>query len=189
MPHPLHTGRLVLSPQDPEAAVDRRSLAAALARIGLTGDPLAGRADAFATGAHFARLIGFTGCAVQIETTPTDAAAFSHIVVEGPHATPHLLCGRNTRPPRCSSCTKPLADWRARVRASVIAHAPDLHCPECGETAAGWRWDWRQHGGFGRSFVRIEEVFPGEGAPLPELLAALCALGAGPWRYFYVQDD
>ena len=51
-----------------------------------------------------------------------------------------------------------------------------------------WRWNWRLHGGFGRSFVLVEEVFPGEGAPLPTLLNALRDLGVGDWHHFYVQE-
>jgi hypothetical protein len=63
-----------------------------------------------------------------------------------------------------------------------------LHCTACGERTPAWKWRWREQAGFGRVFLLIEEVFPGEGAPLPGLLRQLEALGVGPWHWFYVQD-
>jgi hypothetical protein len=36
--------------------------------------------------------------------------------------------------------------------------------------------------------VQVEEVFPGEAAPTPELMALLASLTGTVWRYFYVQD-
>ena len=65
---------------------------------------------------------------------------------------------------------------------------PLLRCHSCGLIGPAWEWNWRRQAGFGRIFLIIEEVFPGEGQPLPGLLAALNALGVGPWQHFYVQD-
>lgn len=63
-----------------------------------------------------------------------------------------------------------------------------MQCDVCDATAPALRWRWGRHGGAGRSFVLVEEVFPGEAAPLPALVKALDALGAGPWGYWYIQD-
>jgi hypothetical protein len=63
-----------------------------------------------------------------------------------------------------------------------------LSCPGCGTRQSAEHWDWRRQAGVGRLFLCIEEVFPNEARPLPELLDALGGLGIGPWRFFYVQD-
>ena len=186
---PLHTGRLVLTPSQPEQVVPIKPLADQLRSIGFIGAALAGRRDAFATGEHFLRLLAFTGCAVQFDRAPTAPDdAFSHIKLDCGHAAPRLLTGRNTRPPRCPSCGKALTDWRSQIQHWQLHQPPILRCPHCINSAPGWRWNWRQHGGFGRSFILVEEVFPGEGAPLPALLRSLHRLGIGDWHPFYVQD-
>ena len=187
--HPLHTGRLVLTPSDPEHAIALEPLADKLRQIGFLGRALPGRRDAFATGEHFLQLLAFTGCAVQLDSAPNDlGGTFVHIRLECTAAAPKLLAGRNARPPRCPSCGKALPEWREQIQNDRSDHAPVLHCPHCATTTPAWRWNWRQHGGFGRSFVLVEEVFPGEGAPLPSLLNALHDLDVGDWRHFYVQD-
>ncbi|MGB5734829.1 MAG: hypothetical protein WBM40_10340 [Thiohalocapsa sp.] len=186
---PLHTGRLVLTPSDPEQVVATKSVADLLRSIGFIGAALAGRPNAFATGEHFLQLLAFTGCAVQFDRTPTaPEGTFAHVKLDCGHAAPRLLRGRNTRPPRCPSCGKALATWRGQVEHWQLDQPPILHCPHCTKSAPGWRWNWRQHGGFGRSFILVEEVFPGEGAPLPALLRSLHCLRIGDWHSFYVQD-
>lgn len=186
---PLHTGRLVLTPSDPERVVARGPLADTLRGIGFLGPALPGRGDTFETGERFLQLLAFTGCAVQFDSAADDPdGSFVHIQLDCTATAPRLLMGRNTRPPRCPACGKALSTWREQVQTSLRDRALDLHCPDCATTAPGWHWNWRQHGGFGRSFVLVEEVFPGEGAPLPTLLDALRDLGVGDWHFFYVQD-
>jgi hypothetical protein len=186
---PLHTGRLVLAPVDALVGVEAEPLADVLRDIGLIGAPLPERSAAFATGARFLELIAFTGCAVQVELAPASAGGtFAHIRLQGPYPRPRLQSGRNTRPPRCPECGKALATWRAQAQAWQGARMPNLRCEVCSADTPAWRWGWRQHAGFGRSFVCIEEVFPGEGAPLPSLLEGLETLGIGAWHHFYVQD-
>jgi hypothetical protein len=186
---PLHTGRLVLTPTNPQLYIEAGPLAGQLRDIGLVGPALTGRGDAFETGEQFLQLIAFTGCAVQLDSTPLGPGGpFVHVELDCTPAEPRLLAGRNTRPPRCPSCGKPLTEWRDQVQGWQPGQAPDLHCTHCTTGAPGWCWHWRQHGGFGRSFVRVEEVFPGEAAPLPALLDGLRDLGVGDWHHFYVQD-
>ncbi|MCF7983877.1 MAG: hypothetical protein K9L70_05690 [Thiohalocapsa sp.] len=185
----LHTGRLVLTPSDPGAGIERGRLADALRDAGFIGEPIAGSDDAYTIGEAFLQLIAFTGCAVQLDTTPkTDGKAFAHVVLRGPSAQPQLLFGRNTRPPRCPDCGKPLPEWQALSARWASDPTCSLVCPNCACRAPGWQWDWRQQAAFGRSFVIVEEVFPSEAAPLPALLDVLRGLDAGPWNHFYVQD-
>lgn len=193
----LHTGRLVLTTVDPLQAVDRATIVTSLADLGLLGARLSEREATFGTGPAFASLVAFTGCAVQFG----DAAAGGS--VPGPWVrvpaslpTPRLLWGRNTRPPRCPACPTPLRGWATPLAPSPSPEHPGsgcdatlpLTCAGCGVSAPAHAWRWGRHAGAGRTFVMIEEVFPGEGRPLPALLQALGALGAGPWDFFYLQD-
>jgi len=182
----LHTGRLLLTPEDARRAPEPQALQALLADAGLAGAPLCKVPGSFAAGPSLLELIGFTGCAVQIGTAPDDDRDFVHVRIEGPHPQPILKHGRNSRPPRCPACRVPLADWAEQT--ATAETAPALHCAACGAQQPAECWDWRSHAGCGRLFVSIEEVFPGEARPLPRLIDLLSGLGIGPWRYFYVQD-
>jgi hypothetical protein len=184
----MHTGRLVLTPLDPEQGPDRSAVLARLHDLGLTGPALEKVAGGFAAGPALLDLIGFTGCAVQLDTDAAAGGTYLHIRIEGPHPRAVLKHGRNTRPPRCPNCGASLAGWREQYGAAHPGQEPQLQCSRCGGTGPARDWDWRHHAGFGRMFVSVEEVFPGEGQPLPRLLAALEGLGAGPWHHFYIQE-
>lgn len=51
-----------------------------------------------------------------------------------------------------------------------------------------WDWDWKGNAGFGRFFVQVEEIFPGEATPTTALTGVLEQATGAPWRHFYVQD-
>jgi hypothetical protein len=188
-PRLLHTGRLVLTPMDPEAVVAEDDLIATLHALGLIGAPLPGGGSIFAPGGRFLQLLAFTGCAVQMAaTSSTSNPAGARVDIPETSATPRLLIGHNTRPPRCAHCGSPLTDWPERAAEIGSDATSPLLCAGCGAQAPACAWHWGRHAGCGRSFVFVEEVFPGEGTPLPALLDALQALGSGPWRYFYLQD-
>ncbi|MBK1699881.1 hypothetical protein [Thiococcus pfennigii] len=180
-----HTGRLVLTPSDPRAAPDPVRLHDALTAVGLLGAPLGGPPGAYRVGPSFLALITFAGCAVHVDTEARDEGAgpFTHVRLGGPLAEAQLRVGHNTRPPRCPTCRERLADWRA-----ALDPGQPLTCPGCATSAPACAWDWRAQAGCGRLFVDIEEVFPGEAVPTQALMGALEALGAGPWRHFYLQD-
>jgi hypothetical protein len=181
---------MLLCPADPLTSPDVPGLRDALARIGLIGAPLAGIGGGFLAGEGFLGLIIFAGCSVTVELSP-DAAGddpFTHVQLLGPFPEPRLISGRNTRPPRCPACRAPRRDWRAALTEPAAAAAPPLPCPACGTAQPPWAWDWKGTAGFGRVFVAIEEIFPGEATPAPALNAALEGLTGRPWRHFYVQD-
>ncbi|HYN79404.1 MAG TPA: hypothetical protein VES73_16600 [Lamprocystis sp. (in: g-proteobacteria)] len=187
---PNHTGRLVLTTADPLADPDATLLVDTLSRAAFIAAPLPGRCDAYAVGANFLSLLAFSGCAVAIADIPRAEAplAFCHVRVSTLSPVPRLLWGRNTRPPRCPGCRVRLPDWRQRIADEPLRPHPGVTCTACGDTHSPWHWDWKGHGGFGRRFVLVEEVFPGEAvptAPLIDLLTDACGLG---WRHFYVQD-
>lgn len=187
---PLHTGRLVLTPADPLAVTDPVRLRQVLAEAGFIGETLDTHAGRFLIGPGLLDLLTFTGCAVQLETTPADGAggAFCHVHLPPPTPSPRLLAGRNTRAPRCPACRARLTDWREGIADWSQAVGRSARCPGCAHAGPPWDWDWKQQGGFGRQFVLVEEVFPGEAVPTPGLFDLLRAIGPGAWRHFYVQD-
>jgi hypothetical protein len=196
---PLHTGRLVLAPTDPLQAVDQATIARNLEAIGLIGAALpvtpAGELR-FRIGPAFGSLIAFTGCAVSFGDADAADSHGPRIGLPPTTAAPRLFVGRNTRPPRCPACRAPLRDWLGPMRGASSTTEPigsleataRLRCPGCGTEACAFQWDFGRHGGAGRSVVLIEEVFPGEAAPLPGLLRALERSTGCAWGYFYQQD-
>lgn len=187
---PNHTGRLVLTTADPLAGPEASVLIETLSRAGFIAVPLPGHPHAYAVGANFLSLLAFSGCAVVVPTAagPDPHTAFCHVRISTLSAAPRLLYGRNTRPPRCPNCRARLIDWRDRMIAQLERPHPETTCTACGDTRPPWRWDWKEQGGFGRLFVLVEEVFPGEAVPTPPLIDMLTdACGFG-WRHFYVQD-
>jgi len=183
-----HTGRLILTSRDPFAAPDLEVARALLRSCGFIGEALPGRRDAYWTGENFLALVVFAGCSVQVDLTPAadPNARFCHVRISGPYPAPRLASGRNTRPPRCPSCRAPLRDWR---RALEEGDGGALACPACHQSAPPWEWDWKRSAGYGRLFLQVEEVFPGEAEPSSRLMRLLSdiAPGAG-WRHFFVQE-
>jgi hypothetical protein len=188
---------MVLTTADPLQAVDQATIVTALVDLGLLGERLERPDWAFATGPGFGKLVGFTGCAVQFgDPVPGGSAPGPWVRVPPPLPAPRLLWGRNTRPPRCPGCSTPARDWTDWLASAPSREVPGcgcdamqpLACGACAAAAPACRWRWGRHGGAGRSFVMVEEVFPAEGQPLPGLLQALGGVGAGPWVFFYVQD-
>jgi len=184
-----HTGRFLLRTQDPFLLPDRALLTAVLSEAGLLGGPLEGGNDAFAVGERFLQLVTFAGCSVRIELLPRGDAPFCHIRFTGPFPRPVFLSGRNTRPPRCRHCRSPLRNWKETVPGREHPGPAQIACPACGEASPPWDYDWKGQAGFGRLFIQVEEVFPGEATPTPTLMALLEGTTGCEWRHFYLQDD
>ena len=188
----IHTGRLLLTPANHLLAVDSATLRNLLSAIGFIGDRLPNSdrgpvsSPHFLAGNNFLSLLTFAGCSVNLSLEPgPDGSPFTHVRLLGPLPRPILLLGRNTRPPRCPTCRAP-----NQALPLFPDQNPDgeIPCPTCGSRHPLWAWDWKGKAGFGRSFVWVEEVFPGEAEPTPAFRAALTGLTASPWRHFYTQD-
>jgi len=182
----LHTGRLLLFPEEARHLPETTALVRALSAGGLLGAALtvAPPARAFARGPRFFELIGFTGCAVQLDGGGAVPAV--HLRLDPPTAAPRGFFGRNTRPPRCPHCRRPARDWAER--AATWSAEPRLACAVCGHEASAWTWDWRHDAGFARLALAVEEVFPGEAQPLPALLHLLRDSDGHDWRWCAIQD-
>lgn len=168
------------------AAASLQSLEAQLLDGGLIVSTSATSGARFAPGARVFEYLGFTGCAVQLDQGADSETL--EIAFEGPFAAPQRRLGRNSRPPRCAQCRRPLAAWREQLDQGDSGMQSVLRCVNCGLETPSWSWSWGRHGGFGRVFINLEPVFPGEGRPLPAFFALLEQMQLGPWRYFFVQD-
>lgn len=183
-----HTGRLLLTMQDPFHQSDRSLLESCLVAGGFLGRPLTGRMGAFLVGDRFLHLVTFAGCSVQVALSPTGDGPFCHIRIRGPFERPLGIKGRNTRPPRCPFCRNPLQDWKQPLEMWDSGEPADIPCPACGQVNPLWAYDWKKKAGFGRLFVQVEEIFPGEAVPTPDLMRLLENSTRSEWRYFYIQD-
>jgi hypothetical protein len=185
------TGRLLLTARDPQREPPTALLLHHLHRNGLLGPPLQGTGgEDFLIGQGFLQLITFMGCSPHLELEPQpDGGPFCHLRIDGPWPTPQLRYGRNTQGPRCVACRTRLPEWRGLLplwlerptEASVL-------CPRCGHSQRPLDLGWRKEAGFGRLFLVVEDVFPGEAVPVPALLQGLGRVTGGDWHYFYVRD-
>jgi hypothetical protein len=183
---------LVICPEDSECPPPSiEHLAAFLATIGLTGDVIRQdvytRKHQYMTGERFLDLIAFLGCSPNIKLEPDkDHQSFCHInifVNQGESLA--FKHGRQTAPPRCPACRKPLGDWRALIENDMLPEDRMWTCPACGKVARPWQYDWRKTAGFGRCLIEITDIFPKEALPQTTLLDALAQQFSMNWTWFY----
>jgi hypothetical protein len=187
---------LVLHPEDPFATPPQD---AAILRA-LTGVGLAGRALSCAgqvlhlPGERFLELIVFLGCSPYVQIVPPEGRdpcqaldAFCHLRMQrAERLGPALRRARNAAPPRCPACRSPAPGWATTpAAAEAVTALEPWRCASCGWTGSLHALDWRQCAGFAQVFVEVWGVHPGEAVPSDELLSALGAISAGPWRWFY----
>jgi hypothetical protein len=137
------------------------------------------------------QLVTFMGCAPFIRLEPDESGEpFCHLLIDGPHPRPKPLFGKNTRPPRCAGCGKPLREWRTNLESWLgKADGWQTSCPLCGHHQDPVTYDFRHSAGCGRLLLCVENIFPQEAIPSLELLDALKRTSEGtPWHYFYHQD-
>jgi hypothetical protein len=192
MPQPLHTGRLVLTPEDPYLKPEEPARIPALLReIGFIGDRLTDSDNRYLLGDSFMQLVTFMGCSPNIRLNPGEPGQpFCHLAIDGPSERPRLLQGRNTTPPRCAGCRKRLEGWQT-IFETWQQETPgwQASCPHCGHFQDPATYDFRQSAGCGSLFLLVENIFPQEAIPSPALLHRLQAITDNrPWRYFYLQD-
>ncbi|MEJ2426985.1 MAG: hypothetical protein P8101_21575 [Candidatus Thiodiazotropha sp.] len=161
--HALHTGRLVLTPVSPYAALeDHAPLIAMLREIALIDSAILPHTNRFLLGENFMQWINFMGCSPFIRMEPgEDNEPYCHLIIDGPTPHPRLLAGRNTTPPRCANCRKRLIDWR-HTFASWEEASPGwlATCPHCGQTQDPVTYDFRQTAGCGPSNRRLRTTVP-----------------------------
>ncbi len=188
----MDNGQLILHPDDPAYSTAPATLSKALAETGFIGDAFGKPEEQrFLAGERFLQLITFMGCSphIELEPQPDGSLNFCHIRIHGPLDQPLVLWGRNTTAPRCPACRKRITDWRGRIGEwERLAEAP-FPCPHCHEAIAPVHLDWRRQAGSGRIFVAVQQVFPGEAVPVPELMETLAHVSHGEWGHFYLLQE
>jgi hypothetical protein len=191
MSQPLHTGRLILTPEDPYFVPPQPdAILSSLREIDLIGSPLE-NGQGNLLGEAFMQLVTFMGCSPAIQLEPGKAGeAFCHLLSQGPYPKPRLIEGKNTQPPRCSACRKRINDWRTLFQDWSEKEAGwTFSCPHCHQHQDPAKLDFRQSAGCGRFFLSIENIFPQEAIPSPSLLKTLQQESEmQPWCYFYQQE-
>ncbi len=191
MSQPLHTGRLILTPEDPYFVPNQPdAILHRLEKIELIGSPLK-NGNGYLLGDAFMQLVTFMGCSPAILLEPNQSGeAFCHLLSKGPYPKPQLIEGKNTRPPRCTACRKRINEWNRLFQEwSEKESGWTFSCPHCQQNQDPAALDFRQSAGCGRYFLLIENIFPQEAIPSPTLLKALRDESQDqPWRYFYQQE-
>lgn len=177
-------GSLFLAPARPRPEPPASDAVLAVLRdLALIGEPY--RADRWLAGDGLLRHITFAGCSphLQFRPPPQGGDDFCHLALLGPFAAPRLYTGHNTLNPRCPACKTRVADWRPLADAFAADPWRDWCCPACGAQQGIETLRWRHHAAFGRLLVEIHGVFPAEGMPSDELLAALQQGTGVAWDY------
>ncbi len=177
--------RLVLHPQDPEAALpDPAALARGLAAAGFLDAAAPAAAGAgYPPGPRFMHWLGFLGCSPALPGTgDTGPAAIIHLECR---PVPDFLGGDRVRPPRCPGCGKSEPHWPAMVSAWRRQGARAWPCPACGRRSPMTAWNWRRSAGFGRCHMRIDGIAEGLARPGEPFLELLARLSGVEWRYFF----
>jgi hypothetical protein len=178
------SGSLFLHPSDPwPTPPDAAIVLAVLAELDILGGPHA--TAAWLAGDGLLRHITFAGCSPHLEFTPPadGSSQFCHLALLGPFETPRLFTGPHTVKPRCPSCKTRVADWQPLATAFAADPGKPWQCPACGARHGIETLRWRRHAVFGRLLVEIRSVFPAEGVPSDQLLAALAKATGVAWDY------
>ena len=190
----MHTGRLILTPQDPFYLPDSiEKILEQLRSIQFCSGAVEGLdGQHYLLGERFMQLVSFMGCSPFIQLEPSqDGQPFCHLIVDGPYPHPVFMQGRNTSSPRCESCRRRIPHWETKIEQwKVAAETFRASCPHCGHQQNPSTYNWRQSAGSGRLFLFIENIFPNEAIPSPELLSTLASSDTKeiPWSFFYIQN-
>jgi hypothetical protein len=180
----MSIGKLILHSGSAEPSLSKReSLIDFLRAIGLLGSSLDHTEETFFTGDKFLQLISFVGCSTNVCLTPKSGMDdnFCNLAVKGPLKQPLLVWGSNSRPPRCPTCKQPLTDWKEPSGEQTIT------CSQCGTASHLDEISWGKQAGYGRIFIEISNIFPGEARPVHDLLISLGKVTATEWSYFYTE--
>lgn len=186
----MSTGKLCFRPPYSAPLPSLPSITERLRRIGLIDRPFREKEQSFLTGERFLQLITFLGCSPYLQLEPPDdgGSNFCHLRFLGPFEQPQFLYGGNTRPPKCPNCRRGIDNWLSLVEQwQAEPEAPSITCPNCGQLSSPLSLEWRRTAGFGRFFIQVAEVFPGEAVPVAELMNCLRS-GGESWDYFYLQE-
>ncbi len=180
----MSIGKLILHSSSAESTLsEAEPLVSSLSKAGLLGQPVDSKQNAFLTGERFLQLISFVGCSTNVCLTPKTRSDdnFCHLTLKGPYELPQLIWDKNCRPPRCPACKKSMTDWKQQISNKTF------NCTHCGNQASPDDIAWGRGAGYGRIFIEINNIFPGEARPVHDLLEVLGRLTGTEWNYFFTE--
>ena len=186
----MNNGRLILHPAPPTAIpASNAELIKELRDIGFVSSAWEATPDKrYLAGARFLQLVTFLGCSPYVPLQPPADGSlnFCHVSLSGPWNSVRFIAGSTSASPRCPDCRRKNPAWKQMIEAWQKDRASyRWTCPACGATSEVASLNWRQGAGFGRFFLEIQNIFPGEAVPGDELLRTLAASTDTPWIYFY----
>jgi hypothetical protein len=182
----MSIGKLILYPRDTESPPPQaETIIESLRSLGLIDRPMGSDTNRFLAGKRFLQLISFVGCSPDVCLAPRDNTAtdFCHLSICGPFNPPQLIFSGNCRPPRCPACKKALTDWKE------FAGKQEIKCNQCGERSRPEKISWGRHAGYGRIFIEIHNIFPGEAQPVDGLFKQLQQETGMSWDYFFTEAN
>ena len=193
--------KMLLTPVDPDCTtVDTARLAETLLSIGFIGPPIPlGNGMIYPVGEHFLQLVTFLGCSPRIDLDPPATAAeleaasrdggFCHVSLPGTDRGLQFRVDERAPAPRCPRCRQPVAEWRRLIRVwREQPGATGWTCTGCGYRGRLIDLNFRKSAGFGRVFLEIRGIHPGEAVAGENLLASLRALAGCEWRTLYIRE-
>ena len=182
----MSTGKLILHSNWVQPSImETRLLVDYLEDMKLIGEPLAKDKEQFLTGERFLQLVSFVGCSTNVCLTPKPGndRNFCSIAITGPLQQPTLIWDSNCRPPRCPDCKTPITNWQQHIELDK------LKCSKCSKELQLGEISWGRQAGYGRIFIEISNIFPGEARPTQILLEDLTRTTGTDWSYFYTQSE
>jgi hypothetical protein len=182
----MSIGKLILHSDSAEPiSPGRGSLISSLKEMGLLGEPLDSKKERYLAGERFLQLISFVGCSTNVCLTSktSNNKGVCYLAVKGPFSQPQLIWDKNSRPPRCPACKQPITDWKQYIGNATIK------CTQCENEARPDEISWGRNAGYGRIFIEINNIFPGEARPVPDLLEGLRRLTETEWSYFFTSGQ
>ncbi len=172
--------QLVLYPQDHRWTDKKRLLNKKLKEIAFIGDEI--EKNHFYTGERFLNLLSFMGCSphIQIDFDPQNPQKAFCSIKHQSSIEPLLLHSQKMRPPKCPYCKKAVNNWQDYRNNQSFA------CPHCQQGIQLATLNWKEQGGFAATMLIIDNIYPQEAQPTPELLSGLQAVSLCNWQHFFL---
>ena len=172
--------QLVLYPQDYRWIDHEQQLNSKLQEIAFIGAKIG--ENHFYTGDRFLNLLSFMGCSphIQIDFDPKNPQKAFCSIKHQSSIEPLLLHSRNMRPPKCPHCKKAVKNWQDYRNNSIFS------CPNCQQSIQISSLNWKEQAGFAATMLIIDNIYPQEAQPTPELLSSLQAISLCNWQHFFL---
>lgn len=148
--------------------------------------------DNYLAGDRLLQHISFVGCSPHLEFSPQENGDtdLCFVQMHGPYSETWGFVSRLQHRPRCPNCGCKVRDWEAFLpEPGPVPDNSHWRCPECQTHTRIEGLSWRRQAVFGRCFVEIHGVFPGEALPTDQLLEEIKAATGIDWQYGWAESS